>query len=134
VPATPEKTDETEFIMLKDGVICFEGNARRTSAFRRSVSEDFSVLRTVMPRTRSLAWSELKIGVLTIAAIAVAAADDLLGDGKPRLLLAALHAEDALHERRRPQGGIAGPGGWAWKSAPSPTSSLPATRWTSSSR
>ena len=27
VPATPEKTDETEFIMLKDGVICFEGNA-----------------------------------------------------------------------------------------------------------
>jgi len=27
VPATPEKTDEAEFIMLKDGVICFEGNA-----------------------------------------------------------------------------------------------------------
>jgi phospholipid/cholesterol/gamma-HCH transport system ATP-binding protein len=27
VPATPEKVDETEFIMLKDGVICFEGNA-----------------------------------------------------------------------------------------------------------
>ncbi len=34
VPATPEKTNETEFIMLKDGVICFEGNAdelRRSS-------------------------------------------------------------------------------------------------------
>jgi phospholipid/cholesterol/gamma-HCH transport system ATP-binding protein len=27
VPATPEKCDEAEFIMLKDGVICFEGNA-----------------------------------------------------------------------------------------------------------
>ena len=27
VDATPEKVDETEFIMLKDGVICFEGNA-----------------------------------------------------------------------------------------------------------
>jgi phospholipid/cholesterol/gamma-HCH transport system ATP-binding protein len=26
VPAPPEKVDETEFIMLKDGVICFEGN------------------------------------------------------------------------------------------------------------
>ena len=27
-----------------------------------------------MPRTRSLAWSELKIGVVTIAAIVIAAA------------------------------------------------------------
>jgi phospholipid/cholesterol/gamma-HCH transport system ATP-binding protein len=27
VPATPEKADEAEFMMLKDGVICFEGNA-----------------------------------------------------------------------------------------------------------
>jgi phospholipid/cholesterol/gamma-HCH transport system ATP-binding protein len=27
VPATPEKIDESEFIMLKDGLICFEGNA-----------------------------------------------------------------------------------------------------------
>src|SRR5215467_667525 len=27
VHATPEKTDEAEFIMLKDGLICFEGNA-----------------------------------------------------------------------------------------------------------
>ncbi len=34
VPATPEKADEAEFIMLKDGFICFEGNAeelRRSS-------------------------------------------------------------------------------------------------------
>jgi phospholipid/cholesterol/gamma-HCH transport system ATP-binding protein len=34
VPATPEKADEAEFMMLKDGVICFEGNAeelRRSS-------------------------------------------------------------------------------------------------------
>ena len=27
VPATPEKCEEAEFIMLKDGLICFEGNA-----------------------------------------------------------------------------------------------------------
>jgi phospholipid/cholesterol/gamma-HCH transport system ATP-binding protein len=27
VPATPEKADEAEFIMLKDGLICFEGTA-----------------------------------------------------------------------------------------------------------
>ena len=27
VPATPEKSDEAEFIMLKDGLICFEGDA-----------------------------------------------------------------------------------------------------------
>jgi len=26
-PATPEKIDETDFIMLKDGLVCFEGNA-----------------------------------------------------------------------------------------------------------
>ncbi len=34
VPATPEKSDEAEFIMLRDGLICFEGNAdelRRSS-------------------------------------------------------------------------------------------------------
>jgi ABC-type transporter Mla maintaining outer membrane lipid asymmetry ATPase subunit MlaF len=27
VPATPEKADQAEFMMLKDGVISFEGNA-----------------------------------------------------------------------------------------------------------
>jgi phospholipid/cholesterol/gamma-HCH transport system ATP-binding protein len=27
MPATPDKADEAEFIMLRDGVICFEGNA-----------------------------------------------------------------------------------------------------------
>ena len=27
LPATPQKADEAEFIMLKDGFICFEGNA-----------------------------------------------------------------------------------------------------------
>jgi phospholipid/cholesterol/gamma-HCH transport system ATP-binding protein len=28
VPATPEKSEEAEFVMLKDGVICFEGTAQ----------------------------------------------------------------------------------------------------------
>jgi ABC-type transporter Mla maintaining outer membrane lipid asymmetry ATPase subunit MlaF len=27
VPAPPDKRDECEFIMLKEGLICFEGNA-----------------------------------------------------------------------------------------------------------
>ena len=54
-----------------------------------------------MPRTRSLAWSELKIGVLTIVAIAIAAVLDLQADGHARILLAALLAEDAIPECRR---------------------------------
>ena len=33
-----------------------------------------------MPRTRSLAWSELKIGVLVDRRLVIAAADDLPGD------------------------------------------------------
>lgn len=39
VQATPEKADEAEFIMLKDGLVCFEGNAeelrRSTDPFLR---------------------------------------------------------------------------------------------------
>ena len=35
-----------------------------------------------MPRTRSLAWSELKIGVLTIVALVIAAVTDLPADGR----------------------------------------------------
>ena len=35
-----------------------------------------------MPRTRSLAWSELKLGVLTIVALVIAAVTDLRGDGR----------------------------------------------------
>ena len=42
VPATPQKADEAEFIMLKDGLICFEGDA---DALRRS---DDPYLRTFL--------------------------------------------------------------------------------------
>ena len=38
-----------------------------------------------MPRTRSLAWSELKIGVLTIVALVIAAVTDLHADRRPRV-------------------------------------------------
>jgi len=31
-PADPKKSDEAEFIMLKDGVVCFEGNASELRA------------------------------------------------------------------------------------------------------
>ena len=30
--ADPQKADEAEFIMLKDGVVCFEGNAKELRA------------------------------------------------------------------------------------------------------
>ena len=49
-----------------------------------------------MPRTRSLAWSELKIGVLTIVAIAIAAVAIFMLTGGRGLFLAALQPEDAL--------------------------------------
>ena len=37
VAATPEKERETEFIMLRDGVIVFEGDADRFAQIQRSV-------------------------------------------------------------------------------------------------
>ena len=84
-----------------------------------------------MPRTRSLAWSELKIGVLTIVAIVIAAGDDLPADRRPRLLLAALHPEDAVRERRRPEARVAGARGRRRGRARSRRSSSSANRSTS---
>jgi hypothetical protein len=44
-----------------------------------------------MPRTRSLAWSELKVGVLTIIALGITAVTIFLMTGaRARVLLAAL--------------------------------------------
>src|SRR5205807_3357482 len=51
---------------------CVRRRRRRAPAFHGSVHPDIPLVRTNMPRTRSLAWSELKVGVLTIVAIAVA--------------------------------------------------------------
>ena len=85
------------------------GKRRRAAALDRSLSADVPVLRTrVMPRTRSLAWSELKLGVLTIAARRDRRRDHLPGDGREGLLVAALLAEDAVPERAGPQAGLAG--------------------------
>ena len=76
IQADPAKVAETEFIMLRDGDIAFEGRrpraagvpAIRTSrASCRSASREFS-----MPRTRSLAWSELKLGIVVVVALALA--------------------------------------------------------------
>src|SRR5262249_54414594 len=39
----------------------------------RSIHQGISVLEGVMPRTRSLAWSELRIGVVTIVAVIIGA-------------------------------------------------------------
>ena len=54
-----------------------------------------------MPRTRSLAWSELKIGVLTIAAIVIAAVMIFSLTGSEGLCWQRYIAEDALSQRRR---------------------------------
>ena len=43
-PANAQKCDEAEFIMLKEGLISFEGNAAELRAVDRSVSEEFSFL------------------------------------------------------------------------------------------
>ena len=49
VPATPEKGEEAEFIMLKDGLMCFEGDAERTAARPTDpYLEDVPVVRTVI--------------------------------------------------------------------------------------
>ena len=59
-----------------------------------------------MPRTRSLAWSELKIGMLGIVALVALAlaARHRRGGGAGGLLLAALRAEDQVPGREGAQG------------------------------
>ena len=52
-----------------------------------------------MPRTRSLAWSELKIGILAVAALVLAVDDHPRRRRPGRLFLAALRAEDAVSRR-----------------------------------
>ena len=75
--ATARKADEAEFIMLKDGRIAFEGNASelRAGGAERPLHRCVSLVGRFadMPRTRSLAWSELKIGILAVAALVLAA-------------------------------------------------------------
>ena len=71
--------------MLRDGLIVFEGDADALRAVDRSVHSGRSCRRfaretSCMPRTRSLAWSELKIGVLTIVAVVITAVTDLHAD------------------------------------------------------
>ena len=87
-----------------------------------------------MPRTRSLAFSELKIGILAVVALVIAATVIFDAQRPGRLLLAALPAQDALPGRRRasrPGRRSASP---AWRSARSATSRSRATRSRSSSR
>ena len=71
-PADEYKCEEAEFIMLKEGRIAFEGHAAELRAASDS-SEKLPVIeRTRMPRTRSLGWAELKIGIVTAFAIIMA--------------------------------------------------------------
>ena len=77
--------------------------------------------REVMPRTRSLAWSELKIGVMAVAALVLTALLDHRGRRRERLLLGALHHQDPLP--RRPGAEVRGR-----------SSASPASRWARSPR
>ena len=62
-----------------------------------------------MPRTRSLAWSELKIGIVSVVAIALAMFMIFLLGSAGGFCLAALLAESHVRQRRRPEVGRAGP-------------------------
>ena len=74
----PRRSARPSSSCSSDGLIVFEGERRGAAQSTDPYLEDVPVLgRTDMPRTRSLAWSELKIGVLTIVAIAIAAVTDL---------------------------------------------------------
>ena len=53
-----------------------------------------------MPRTRSLAWSELKIGIVAVAALVLAIVLILAVGGQGGFCLAALRAEDEVHRRQ----------------------------------
>ena len=59
--------------MLKEGAGVLRRQRGRTAGVEGSVLEDVSFLEELpMPRTRSLAWAELKIGLVSIFAIVMA--------------------------------------------------------------
>ena len=64
-----------------------------------------------MPRTRSLAWSELKIGIVTVVRALPGGDADFPARRRHGVLLAALSPQDHLRQHRRAQGGRAGPRG-----------------------
>ena len=72
-PAPPDKVEEADFVMLRDGRIMFEGSADELQRSTDPYLKRFSPEVPFMPRTRSLAWSELKIGILAVFALVMAA-------------------------------------------------------------
>ncbi len=62
-------------MMLKDGIIIFEGTADELRASTDPYIQAFLRNRKElnMPRTRSLKWSELKIGIMAVVALLIAA-------------------------------------------------------------
>ena len=84
--------------------IAFEGNATELRAMRRRRTRYIDAFLVVgrfadMPRTRSLAWSELKIGILAVAALVLATMLIFAVGGQGGFSLAALRAEDEVPER-----------------------------------
>ena len=87
-----------------------------------------------MPRTRSLAWSELKIGVLTIVAIVIAAVLIFSLTGTKGFFWQRYTLKTRFTNVAGLASGLAGADRRAWRSAPSPTCSSWASRSTSCSR
>ena len=109
---TTRKADEAEFIMLKEGLVAFEGNAAELRAstdpyIRRSCPRGLRA----MPRTRSLAWAELKIGLVSMFALVMAALLIFLLSGEGGFFWQRYAHQDGLRQRRRPEGRRAGPRG-----------------------
>ena len=110
VQADAAKCDEAEFIMLKDGLIVFEGNAAELRARQIRTFATFCHRGlTSMPRTRSLAWAELKIGLV----VAVRPRDGRRAASSCSAARAASSgsatAQDRLREHCGAQAGCAGP-------------------------
>ena len=59
--------------MLKDGEVWFEGTAAQLRASTDDVPASLpELIEDIMPRTRSLAWSQLKVGIIAVVAIVLA--------------------------------------------------------------
>ena len=72
-PADEGKADEAEFIMLKDGLVAFEGNATELRTSTGPAHQDLPGIEDcTYAAHRSLAWAELKIGLASVFAIVMA--------------------------------------------------------------
>ena len=74
VEAGKQKVDEADFVMIREGRVYFEGTASELRDSTGSVLAKVSFVKgqDTMPRTRSLAWAELKFGIIAVFALVMA--------------------------------------------------------------